>query len=173
MPSKSAAQRLRQGALPDTLKKSIAAYLAPKTPSRVLDGVLAYTHQRLTTAEPGVGWVFLRIRPGIEIEVFRRNAPHAHYRMNIYLNARNPLVGGVIEREATRHELLPLTEKSVLQILYIIRSVLTKFALMPMPDIVPYQNDRIRRATMFRALDVLKPSPSTEKTLRFIEVFRT
>lgn len=172
----STAQRIRQQVLPSTLKAAVASYLAPKTPQRILDRALAYAHQRLTSHQPGVGWVYFRALPGIEIEVVERTAVHTapHYHLKIHLNVFSRLLH-LTTTEATRSEILPLTEASVLQILYVIRSILTRFELIPTPEIEPCQaggDAALRRVTMLRALDVIRPSPATQKTLEFIRLFR-
>jgi hypothetical protein len=175
-PKKSIAQRLRQGAVPDTIKKSIASFITPKTPTRTLDKVLAFAYLRLTSNEPGAGWVYMRVRPGIEIEVFRRTGQNGHFRFNIHLSKRYALSGGNIEREAMRTDILPLTETSVLQILYVIRSILNDFTMTFMSDINEYHpvvHDKVRIATMLRAIDVTRPNPSTQKTLDFFRVLRS
>jgi hypothetical protein len=175
------AERLRQQVLPEHLKTIVASYLTPKTKPGILDRALDYSYQRLKYYTYGVNWIFLQVRSGIEIEAIRRSAPTgqpgyqaSHYYLNVQIKTHNAILG-YDERQACMTEILPLTEASVIQILYIIRYILTEFALEVTPELSMYQENntaKLRRVTMLRALDVVKPSPSTEKMLSFIKLFR-
>ena len=179
---KTVAQRLRQGAVDDNLKKLIGSYLRPKTAG--LDNILAYTYRRITTGAFGMGLPPLRFfaRPGIEFLLERRVVqPGADLYYVVRLRVSHASFASGQQRivlEGSCETELPPNERNVLQILFLLRHVLTRYMAFPYATLtearefrVP-ENLRVRVTTVLRALDTIRPLSQIQRMIDFLSLFR-
>jgi hypothetical protein len=181
-PKKSVAQRIRQGVVPDASKTLIASFIRPKTPGT--DKIIAFIYYRLTEGAFNfyLAPARFRARPGIECTI-GRSAGQIGGPNNMYYVPLVNLVSpnnrtGALTVEASAKTELPPGEQSVLQILYLIRFILERYSVVrddivtqmlayEVPDV-----NKIRVATMFRSLDVIRPSPKIRRMTDFLVLFR-